>query len=118
MYPKKQFSEDVLILVIFATFEKHFLIIIHKKLDDRVNLENDGIFPSKLPTRGHNNWFMNLIFFVNCNQKTFSKNWKKSLKLMHLHENWYYTLVISKVHYITYEAFFVKWTTTGEPPVC
>ena len=26
-------------------------------------------------------------FFVNCNLKTLSKKWEKSLKLMHLHEN-------------------------------
>ena len=26
-------------------------------------------------------------FFVNCNPKTLSKKWKKSLKLMYLHEN-------------------------------
>ena len=68
--------------------KKQFLIIIPKKLDDRVNLENDGIFPSKLPIRSNKHRFMNhsLIFFVNCNQKTFSKKWKKSLKSMHLHE--------------------------------
>ena len=37
------------------------------------------------------------VFYVNCNLKTISKKWKKSLKLIHLHENGYYTLVISKV---------------------
>jgi len=36
LFPKKQFSEDALISVIFATFEKHFLMIIPKKKDQRV----------------------------------------------------------------------------------
>ena len=31
-------------------------------------------------------WITPSSFFVNCNQKTFSKKWKKSLKSMHLHE--------------------------------
>ena len=43
-------AEDAQISVIFATFEKHFLIIIPKRLEDRVNLENDGILHSKLPS--------------------------------------------------------------------
>ena len=62
-----------------ATFEKHFLMIIPRKLDDRVILENDGMFPSNLPIWSNKNRFLNhsLIFFVNCNQKTFSKKWKK-----------------------------------------
>ena len=28
------------------------------------------------------------------------------------------TQVISKGHWITSEAYFIKWTTSGEPPVC
>ena len=73
-----------------------------KRVDNREILENDGIFPSNLPIRINKKRFMNyslIFFFVNCNQKTFSKTGKKSPRLMHLHENAFLgTLVISKVY--------------------
>ena len=36
--------------MIFATYENHFLMIIPNKLDDRGIHENDGMFPSHLPS--------------------------------------------------------------------
>ena len=45
--------------MIFATFEKHFLMIIPKKLDDQVILWNDRMFPSHLPSGVTKKRFMN-----------------------------------------------------------
>ena len=55
-------------------------MIIPKKLDDRVIHENDGLFPSNLPSGVTKDKFMNHLsdlFLENCNQKTLSKKWKK-----------------------------------------
>ena len=45
-------------------------------------LENDGMFPSNLPSGEKKQVHESLSdpILVNCNQKTFSKKWKKSLK--------------------------------------
>ena len=105
--------------MIFATFENHFLRINPKKLDDRVIHENDGMFPSNLPIK---NRFMNhfLIFFSGIIiRKCFSKV-AKITEISASSENCFFgnkTQVISKGHEKTSEAYFIKWTTSGEPPV-
>ena len=63
--------------------------MIPQNLNDRGIHGNDGMFPSHLTSGVTKDRFMNdslISFFVNCNLKTLSQKWKKSLKMVHFHE--------------------------------
>ena len=76
----------LLILVIFATFENHFLRINPKKLDDRVIHENDGMFPSNCQSwvTKTGSWITLWSFFGELSSENVFQKLQKSLKLVHL----------------------------------
>ena len=106
----------------FPFFGKSFQITIHKKLikESFMNLffvTPDGRCEGNIPSFS---WIILSFKFLGIIiRKGFSKR-AKITEISAFSENCFLgnkTKMISKGHWMTSEAYFIKWTTSGEPPV-
>ena len=107
----------------FPFFGKSFQITIQKKLvqESLMNLffvTPDGRCEANIPSFS---WIIQSFKFLGIFiRKEFLKR-AKITEISAFSENCFFgnkTQVISKGHWMTWEAYFIKWTTSGEPPVC
>ena len=104
-------------------FSDFFNFSIHKKLirESFMNLffvTPDGRCEGNIPLFS---WIiLSLRFLGIIIRKGFSKK-AKITEISAFSENWFSgnkTQLIYKGHWMTSEAYFIKWTTSGKPPVC
>ena len=109
----------------FPFFVKSFQITIHKKFikESFMNLSfvtPDGRGIKEIFHHSHESLCHSSFWELSIIRKCFS--WRaKITEISALSENCFFgnkTQVISKGYWMTSEAYFIKWTTSGEPPVC
>ena len=90
------------------------------KKDQRVIHENDGMFPSNCQSKT-GLWITIWSFFCGIIIRKWFSKVAKITEISASSENCFFgnkTQVILKGYLKTWEAYFIKWTTSGEPPVC